>query len=273
MQYFARNAWESVCEIQLKMPSSLGGRIAIGAAASVAAAALLWKFHFRHRFLANYLSKKMIPLSDKRLGPRKKKLFVGMQQLKKQTGGRNLVIIDVGSGNGVNFQYYPEGSAVICVDPNPHMEAFLRAGSADWPAGVHVSQYHATYCEQMHDVIEPEVADAVVMGGLMCGVPDIGRCLEEVYRVLKPGGKIFFTDHVLSPPEYPFIRLIQRTMNPLISFIIGCNVNRNPEPFIRRAGFKDIDAEHFEAFELEQPTRVSPVIPLIRSRYYGSGTK
>ena len=81
-------------------------------------------------------------------------------------------------------------------------------------------------------------------------------------------------DHILSPPSYPYIRLVQRLLNPFWCFFTGgCNLNRTTEPHLRRAGFTQIDGEYFEAIELEKPTRAFAMAPLIKSRYWGTATK
>jgi len=272
MERFATNLWENHVVVNLKMPSTTGGKIVLGAAASVAATGLLWKYCFRDAYIAQYLSGNML-LSNARLEPRKKKFFTRLEEVKSSLG-RPLVIIDVGSGNGVNFQYYPEDSRVICVDPNTHFEPMLRAGSDKWKRGVRVEQYHVVTCENMHSVVESDTADVVIAGGLFCFVSDIDLCINEIYRVLKPGGMLVFMDHVLSPPSSPFNRRLQLLMSPFWCFFTGgCNLNRTTEPHLRRAGFTQIDGEYFEAIELEKPTRAFAMAPLIKSRYWGTATK
>jgi ubiquinone/menaquinone biosynthesis C-methylase UbiE len=247
--------------------------VAVSAAAFVVAVGFLWKIYLRQVFFAKLLGKYVAPEANRRLADRKKKLFARMEELKAKRGDGRLVVVDVGSGSGINFRFYPEGSEVICVDPNRHFEPTLRAGSVDWP-GVRVVDYLATYCEKMREVIEPEVADAVVVSELLCCVSNVDLCLKEILRILKPGGKAFFLEHVLSPPCYPHVRLLQQLTNFIWCFIFGgCNINRTTEVNIRRAGFSEVDLEEFEAFELEQPTKVFCAVRMMRTRLYGTATR
>jgi len=115
---------------------------------------------------------------------RKRRLFDGLQQLKASRGDGRLVILEIGSGSGANFQYYPDGSQIVCIERNSDFEQPLRASLQHRP-GVEVSQFHVASCENMRDVASDSV-DAIVSTKVLCSVSNVDRCLQEVLRVLKP---------------------------------------------------------------------------------------
>jgi len=99
-------------------------------------------------------------------------------------GGGRIVILEIGSGSGANFQYYPDGSQIICIEHNRLFEAPLRSSVAQRP-GLEISQFHIASAENMRDVASSSV-DAVVSTKVLRSVGDVDRCLHEILRVLKP---------------------------------------------------------------------------------------
>jgi SAM-dependent methyltransferase len=120
---------------------------------------------------------------DERMKPRKTAWFDGLHRLAKELG-RPLTIVDVGMGNGNNFQYYPKGTRVIGVDPNPFWKEYF-AKNKDLNPHVEVVDVHIGYAEKM-TMIESGSADVVVSTLLMCSVHHVDKALSEFLRVLKP---------------------------------------------------------------------------------------
>ena len=84
---------------------------------------------------------------------------------------------------------------------------------------------------------EDNTFDSVVVGYSLCTIPDPIKALKEIKRVLKSNGKLFFTEHGISPEES--VRRWQHRINPIWSKLAGgCNINRNTEDMILRSGFK-----------------------------------
>ena len=120
-----------------------------------------------------------------RMDSRKKSLFDGLNEMKAKRGDGRLVILDVGCGPGTNFQFYPPGSEVICVDPNRHFEPIVRKKVRNF-VEVQVSRFHVDGAENLRDSVEEESVDAVVVTCVFCSVNDVVRSLQEILRVLKP---------------------------------------------------------------------------------------
>lgn len=76
----------------------------------------------------------------------------------------------------------------------------------------------------------------VVLTYTLCTIPDWQRALEQMYRVLKPGGQLLFCEHGTAPDER--VRQWQERLNPLWRKVGGgCHLNRPIPELIERAGF------------------------------------
>ena len=71
---------------------------------------------------------------------------------------------------------------------------------------------------------------------VFCSVTDVDRCMAEVKRVLRPGGKFLFMEHIGAKPG-GILRAMQQLMNPLWKFSFeNCNLDRDTLAQIRRSG-------------------------------------
>ena len=78
--------------------------------------------------------------------------------------------------------------------------------------------------------------DTAVSTLVLCGVSDQPRALRELHRVLRPGGKLLFIEHVRS--DEPGLARKQDRMNGLNHFLVGCDCNRTTLDSIQAAGFE-----------------------------------
>jgi len=136
--------------------------------------------HMCNRFSAYY---------NARMEARKRRLFGGLDELAKAAAAsdrrRRLVILDLGCGPGTNFEFYPAGSDVICVDPNGYCEPLVYDNVGRCP-DVRVSRFHVGGAENLRELVEADSVDAVVVTLVLCTVDDVVRSLQEIVRVLKP---------------------------------------------------------------------------------------
>ena len=151
-------------------------------------------------------------------------------------------IVEIGPGTGTNFRYYPRGVRWIGVEPNPYMHPYLRrAGNA---AGIEVD-VRQNQAETMD--LADRFADVVVTTAVLCSVHDQARTLQEIRRVLKPGGQFVFLEHV-GADRTTSLRKVQGLVRPFWRCIAdGCDPARDTGEAIIGAGFKPI---HFENFTL-----------------------
>ena len=143
-------------------------------------------------------------------------------------------VLEIGAGTGLNVVHYGAGADVTFTEPDPHMAARLRR------RGVDVVEAGA------ESLPFPDASfDAVVSTLVLCTVPDVPSSLAEVRRVLKPGGKLVFLEHVRAEPGTKLERWQHRLHGPWQAFACGCHCDRDLLSSLRSAGFA-ADARHHE---------------------------
>ena len=151
---------------------------------------------------------------------RKKQLLEGIAS--------NSIVVELGPGTGPNFRYFPPGIEWIGVEPNRHLH-------------IHLDNRRV-----VHDIreIQSQSADAVVCTLVLCSVDDIAAVLQESLRILKPGGRFYFLEHVAAPRGTRLYRL-QRILRPFWKIPArGCDTCRDTLHAIR-AAFPQVEAEPF----------------------------
>jgi len=90
--------------------------------------------------------------------------------------------------------------------------------------------------------LDSNSADTVMMTFTMCTIDEVHSALDEIRRVLKPGGKLIFCEHGLAPDKS--VQRWQNRMNPLWNKLGGgCNLNRPIPKLLDQSGFKSRDME------------------------------
>lgn len=141
-------------------------------------------------------------------------------------------VLEIGIGSGLNLGLYGgKVGQVIGLDPSPKLLGMARDSARDASPTVELLEGSA---EQVP--LEDRSVDTVVTTWTLCTIPDAGRALSEVRRVLKPSGRLLFVEHGLSPEAG--VRRWQDGLNPVWKRISGgCNLNRAIGEIIKRAGF------------------------------------
>ena len=151
-------------------------------------------------------------------------------------------VLEIGPGTGVNLGYYAPGVRWIGIEPNVYMQPHLRKEAE--ARGLQVDL--RTGVAERLDAADNSV-DAVVSTLVLCSVSSIERVLKEVQRVLKPGGKFVFIEHVAAP-KGSWLRWLQLILRPCCRFFAeGCHPDRETWRAIDRAGFAEVKYEHFRA--------------------------
>ncbi len=127
--------------------------------------------------------------------------------------------LEIGAGTGLNLEHY--GAAVerlVMTEPEPHMARRLRAR-------LQRTGRSAEVIETAGLPFASASFDTVVTTLVLCTIPDPAHALEQVHRVLRPGGRLLFLEHVRSVD--PRIARRQEVMRPLHGFLgRGCRPDR-----------------------------------------------
>jgi ubiquinone/menaquinone biosynthesis C-methylase UbiE len=173
--------------------------------------------------------------------------------LAEYDGAKEMTVCEIGAGSAPNARYYanasrgPETMDWVGVDPNDSMRAYAEENVAAANDGGRV-KINARYVHGVGEALPlPDAsADAVVSTLTLCSVLDQGRTLREIRRVLKPGGKFLFLEHVLS--RDPSFARLQIALTPMqISVADGCHLDRRTLDEIEDGGlFSSVNAEYYE---------------------------
>ena len=149
--------------------------------------------------------------------------------------GLSGTIVELGPGTGSNFGYFQPGVTIVGVEPNAYMEPYLTAKAEEHGLDFELLQGYGEDI-QMPD----ESADAVVCTLVLCSVFHPERVVGEIHRVLKPGGRLVFLEHVAAPAG-SFTRRCQRWVKPLWSYLgDGCCPDRETWRLFEGAGFREV---------------------------------
>ena len=155
-------------------------------------------------------------------------------------GGLHGTVVEVGPGTGPNLAYYPPDVRWIGVEPNGHMNGFLEKEARRLGRTI---ELHGGTVEALP--FAGESVDHVVSTLVFCSVDDQARALREVWRVLKPGGRFVFIEHVAAAEGTALLRF-QSVMAPAWRLVAdGCRPDRRTWEAISGAGFSAVEIERF----------------------------
>ncbi|MDL4817394.1 class I SAM-dependent methyltransferase [Actinomadura opuntiae] len=166
--------------------------------------------------------------TDHRLAGHKRKVF--------PRGG---VVAEIGAGNGPNLRYLPPGTTVHAIEPNPYFHRRLERTAADHGIDLAI---HAVPGEAID--LEDASVDAVVGTWVLCTVHDPAQVLREIHRILRPGGRFAFIEHVAAP--HGAVRGVQRLVRrPWRWAFEGCHTDRDTAAAVHAAGFASVEITEF----------------------------
>ena len=146
----------------------------------------------------------------------------GLRETRRELLGRaHGRTVEIGAGTGVNLDLYPEGLDLVLTEPDPHMARQLEKKLAD--AG-ETREVVAAGAESLP--FPAESFDTAVSTLVLCTVDDVDAVLAELARVLKPGGRLLFLEHVRAD-DAGLERWQDRLERPWGWFARGCHPNRD----------------------------------------------
>jgi SAM-dependent methyltransferase len=159
-------------------------------------------------------------------GPHKDGAFAGIEP-----GG---AVLEIGAGTGANLGHLPAGTHLYALEPSRRMHDRLRRRVAQAGAELTILPTGA------ETIPLPDASvDEVICSLVLCTVDDPDAVLSEIRRVLRPGGRFRFVEHVAARPgiRASVQRAIRRPWGWLFE---GCHPHRHTADAIRRAGFSEL---------------------------------
>ena len=162
---------------------------------------------------------------------------------KHQYLGSGLVgtIVEFGPGIGSSLPYFASPSnnisRLLLAEPNPYMHDQLRINAEKHGFSDKNMEIHSANADKLP--LPNESAEVVVSILVMCSVPNQTAVLKEVQRVLKPGGRFIFMEHVYPTGEHPVARrqadaLTRSGIWPAVGD--GCHLDRDTGETIQSFG-------------------------------------
>lgn len=165
-------------------------------------------------------------------------------------------VVEVGAGTGANLPHYPPTvERLVVTEPEPGMLAQLRERLDQVAPGIDVTARRASASSLP---LGDGEADAVVCTLVLCTVPDPGAVLAEVRRILRPGGRLVFLEHVAAEDRPERLRRQELFDHVWHLFAGGCRLTRRTEAAIGAAGFTVTDIIRESA--RKAPTVIRPMI-------------
>ena len=143
------------------------------------------------------------------------------------------VVLEIGIGTGRNLGFYDPAkvSRVVGVDPAAQMQALARQRAATLAIEVE------TVTLELGEIQAPAASfDSIVCTFTLCSIPDALAALQEMRRVLKPGGRLLFAEHGRAP-DAGVARWQQRLTPWWKPLAGGCHLDRDIPRLLKAGGF------------------------------------
>jgi ubiquinone/menaquinone biosynthesis C-methylase UbiE len=142
-------------------------------------------------------------------------------------------VLEIGIGSGVNLPLYSRAlREVVGLEPSPGLLSMAERGAERVDLPVRLLEGSAESIP-----LDDASVDTVVMTWTLCSIPDAGRALAEMRRVLRPWGRPLFVEHGEAPDAW--IRWWQDRLTPMSKrFVGGCHLGRPIRRLIERGGLR-----------------------------------
>lgn len=148
-------------------------------------------------------------------------------------------VLEIGIGTGLNLEHYDRGKVdgIVGIDPSVAMHRLARNRARRAGLAVELVPLSA------ETIPFAEASfDTVLVTYSLCTIPNPVAALQEMRRVLKPGGKLIFSEHGLAPE--PSVQRWQHRLTPMWSKVAGgCHLDRDIPALLKQAGFRAPDLQ------------------------------
>lgn len=169
-------------------------------------------------------------------------LKVVQEQRKKVVPFAEGRVLEIGMGTGLNIPFYNKEKIEFVWGLEPSQGMRNKAQS-----NIQKAAFEIRWLDLPSEEIplNDNSVDTVVLTYTLCTVPDWLKALQQMRRVLKPGGKLLFCEHGQAPDKR--VQKWQDKINPVWKKLAGgCNLNRPIPRCIQEGGFdiQEIDTEY-----------------------------
>nr|XP_002192055.3 methyltransferase-like protein 7A [Taeniopygia guttata] len=199
----------------------------------------IWEPFCRKVFFP-FVLEKLSGVHDKKSKKHKQELFRSLPDFRGPSG--ELRLLEIGTGSGSNFQFYPAGCRVTCTDISP---GFQEGLSRNMKKNQHLrfERFLVAAGEDLAQVPSGSV-DAVVSTLVLCSVRSVSGTLSEVLRVLRPGGAFYFLEHVAAERS-SWTYFWQQVCFPTWKLVFaGCCLTRELWKNLEEAKFSELKVQH-----------------------------
>jgi SAM-dependent methyltransferase len=160
-------------------------------------------------------------------------------------------VLEIGAGNGFSVPHYPRVEELVLLEPNLRFRARLsdRVSELNVPATIADGDAHALpFADASFDTVTASL--------VFCSLEDPARALAEVHRVLRPGGRFLFHEHVRGGRVRG---VVQDVMAPLQRRVAdGCRPNRDFESLLAASALTVVHVAR-----LKMPAAIPTIVPLV----------
>lgn len=170
-------------------------------------------------------------------------------------------VLEIGIGAGENFRHFPKNSEVLILDKTDEFLPYLKE-SFSVRSDLEISKLYVEKAENMKS-IESNSVDLVVHTFILCSVDDFQKVLNEIYRIMKPGGVCLFIEHSLAD-EFTFTRLMQKLIAKLWFICLDCRFKKMK---------LILNSSKYDTMSIEKYSFKNKLLFLVNPVYYGYGMK
>src|SRR6478752_7710651 len=141
-------------------------------------------------------------------------------------------VLEIGVGPGVNFAHYDSAKVtkIYALEPNPGMVRLAEPQRSRTNLDIEFLGLPGERIPLADDSV-----DTVVSTFTFCTIPGVAEAIRGVARVLRPGGKLIFFEHGISPDRK--VRRWQKLSEPIPHFLFeGCHITRDIPNLLQQGG-------------------------------------
>lgn len=190
------------------------------------------------------------PIIDRKFRAEKRRLIVDVPAH----------VVEIGAGAGANLRYLPPGTRLTAIEPSAAMHDRLRRRAQRYGIEIEIESRPAESLP-----FDDASVDLAISSLVLCTVADPDAAVAEIRRVLRPGGRLVFVEHVIAPRP-GLLRLVQRSVRrPWGGLFEGCDPCRDTESVLRAAGFASVS--------LQRRRKIDPIFYPVVEQISGTATR